>query len=155
MIAVGAYSPLMPEERGSDDSPKPIDPIRVGFGMRLAAARGLKPTQQEVADRLGVTKGTVSAWEKGRGLPDALRLRQLAKLYGVSADSLLWEDSLSPEAMQFAADFDHLTEAQRRTFKAVWTAFIAQAIQDTDVEDRMEITKTLKERADQLNRSEE
>lgn len=102
-------------------------------------------TQQEVADRLGVKKATVSAWEKGRGLPDALRLRQLAKLYSVSADSLLWEDALSPDAMQFAADFDHLTDAQRRTFRAVWTAFIAQAITDIDVEGRMEITKTLKQ----------
>lgn len=111
-----------------------IDPVRRGFGMRLQAARknarrsdgGVGFTQDEVAARFDVTKGTVSAWETGRGAPDAYVLRSLAKLYGVSADALLWEDSLSPDAMKIAAEFDHLPQAARDRWKILWLGFVAR-----------------------------
>lgn len=125
---------------------KPTDPVRVGLGMRLKSAREAKNyTQQMIAERFSVNKATVSAWETGRGIPDALTLRELAKVYDVSADSLLWEDSLSPEAMKFAADFDHLTDKQRRTFRTVWTAFVVDSFSDEEVELKMPLTKTEKE----------
>lgn len=101
-------------------------------------------TQDQVAERFDINKATVSAWETGRGVPDALRLRALAKLYDVSADSLLWEDSLSPDAMKFAADFDSLNETQKRTLYAIWEAYIRESATDAEVEDRMAVTKTLK-----------
>lgn len=65
---------------------------RKRFGARLQAAReAARLTQLQVASRFGVGKGTVSAWETGRGVPDAFVLRGLARLYGVSADSLLFD----------------------------------------------------------------
>jgi transcriptional regulator with XRE-family HTH domain len=100
--------------------------LRRDFGLRLKAARervGL--TQQAVAERFDVKKGTVSAWENGAGLPDALRLRQLAKLYNVSADALLWAESLTPDAMRIAAGYDDLTGAQKMKFDAMWVGFYA------------------------------
>lgn len=45
-----------------------------------------KITQQTIADRFGVTRGTVSNWELGRREPDLKTLEALAKFYGVSLD---------------------------------------------------------------------
>jgi transcriptional regulator with XRE-family HTH domain len=111
------------------------DTIREGFGLRLKAARERKGlTQQQVADAFSLKKATVSAWETGGGMPDALRLARLAKMYDVSADALLWDDALTNEAMQFAAQFDALTDQQQRTFRALWLAYFEQAKADKDVE---------------------
>lgn len=46
-------------------------------------------TQQEVADRLGISNRTLSAWEQGRSYPDILSLPALAEIYGVTADEIL------------------------------------------------------------------
>lgn len=122
-----------------------IDPIRRGLGLRLASARKDKKfTQDDVAVKFSVNKATVSAWETGRGVPDALTLRALAKLYGTSADALLWEDSLTPEAMQFAAEFDSLNEVQKRTLHAMWMAYIRESATDGEVEEKMQETKKFK-----------
>lgn len=117
-----------------DTGKEEIDQLRLGFGQRLQAARkhakrpdGLTGyTQEEVASRFGVNKATVSAWETGRGAPDAFVLRALARMYGVSSDALLWEDSLSPEAMEIAAEFDHLGDDQRRAWRLVWLGYVAR-----------------------------
>ena len=43
-------------------------------------------TQLELAYRLGVTPATVYNWERGRFEPTASKLRQVARLFGVSMD---------------------------------------------------------------------
>lgn len=138
MCEAWAYSGEMSDEAEKTS----VDPVRAGLGMRLASAReGKGLTQAQVAARFNLNKATVSAWEKGRGVPDAIRLRELAKFYDVSADSLLWEDSLSPEAMKFAVEFDSLNEVQKRTLHAMWMAYIRESASDSVVEDKMAITK--------------
>lgn len=112
--------------------------IRRGIGLRLMAARKEKGlTQEAVAQYFEVNKATVSAWEHGRGMPDAERLRSMAKLYKISVDALLYEDSLSSEAMQIGAQFDNLSDKQQKTFRAIWLAYFEQAMSDEDVEKRM------------------
>lgn len=121
----------------TDEQPETAtDPVRKGFGLRLKAAREAKGlTQQQVADLFDIKKGTVSAWETGGGVPDALRLRRLARIYGVSADAILWENSLTNDAMQFAAMFDSLTERQKGTLRTVLMAFVQEAATDSAVSD--------------------
>lgn len=59
-------------------------------GSYLAALRkDAGMTQQEVADRLGVSNKTISKWESGGGFPDITILPALAELYGVTADDIL------------------------------------------------------------------
>lgn len=129
-LSGGFYPPWMAAEDTSDD------PARKGLGLRLKAARETRGmTQQQVADQFAVKKGTVSAWETGGGIPDALRLRRLARLYQVSADALLWDDAPSLEAMQFAAAFDAMTESQRSTLRTIMMAFVNEAASDKRVED--------------------
>ena len=94
-----------------------------------------------MAGQLGITKAALSAWETGRNMPDALFLKRLAKLYQTSVDALLWENSLSNEAMQIAAQFDHLKPDDQRRLRSVWMAFVTSAATDAEVEARMPITK--------------
>lgn len=133
------YGARMSKKDPSDDTP---DPIRIGIGQRLKTARQQKGlTQLEVAEKFGINKATVSAWETGAGAPDALRLRRLARMYDVSADAILWDDSLTTEALRFAAQFDALTDKQQRAFRAMWLAYFEEAVSDEGVEQSMPITK--------------
>lgn len=105
------------------------------LGQRLAACREIKGWKQDFAAReIGVTKAALSAWETGRNMPDALFLKKIAKLYEVSVDSILWENPVSNEGMQFAAQFDSLTERQRSTLKTVLMAFVQEGVSDERVE---------------------
>ena len=45
-------------------------------------------TQEEVADRIGVTRQSVAKWESGETVPDLEKCRLLAELFGVSLDDL-------------------------------------------------------------------
>lgn len=49
-------------------------------------------TQQDVADRLLVSRKTISSWENSRSYPDIFMLVQISDLYHVSLDDLLRED---------------------------------------------------------------
>lgn len=60
------------------------------FSRRLRELRDWADmSQAEVADALGVTKSSVSLYERGVNLPDADVVAGLARLYNVSADYLL------------------------------------------------------------------
>lgn len=58
--------------------------------LSLRKARNM--SQEELADKLGVSRQAVSRWEVGSALPDASNILQLSKLFGVSADYLLNDD---------------------------------------------------------------
>lgn len=48
-----------------------------------------KLTQEEVAEKVGVSRQALAKWENGDTLPDIEKCTQLAELYGVSLDSLV------------------------------------------------------------------
>ena len=50
-------------------------------------------TQDEAAKALNITGAAICQWEKGKNLPDARKLPQIAKLYGCTVDDLLSEDN--------------------------------------------------------------
>lgn len=55
-------------------------------------------TQEEMANRLGVTAPAVNKWEKGSSLPDITLLAPIARLLGITVDTLLsFRDTLTPE----------------------------------------------------------
>ena len=63
-------------------------------------------SQEELAEKLNVSRQAVSRWEVGSSQPDASNLLQLSRLFGVSADYLLnddYEDSLNTPASGPAA----------------------------------------------------
>ena len=67
------------------------------IGEFLAILRKSKGyTQQDAADRLGVSNKTVSSWETGASSPDISMLPAIAELYGVTCDELLRGERISP-----------------------------------------------------------
>ena len=60
------------------------------FGEKLFALRRQAGySQEEMADRLEISRQAVSRWEMGTTLPDAQNLIRLSKIFGVSIDSML------------------------------------------------------------------
>ena len=53
----------------------------------LRKARGL--TQEQLAEKLFVSRTAVSKWETGRGMPGMDSLQQMAKFFGITLDELL------------------------------------------------------------------
>ena len=45
-------------------------------------------TQEDIAEKLGVTRQSVAKWENGDTIPDLDKCRVLAELFGVSLDDL-------------------------------------------------------------------
>ena len=78
--------------------------------IRLRKGRGL--SQEELAERLGVSRQAVSRWESGTALPDAGTLRQISRLFEVSADYLLDEEQESPKVPAAAPAKPHRTNGK-------------------------------------------
>lgn len=63
------------------------------IGTRIAGIRRERGiTQTELADKMSVTRQTVSRWETGGAVPDIEKVASLAKLLQVSCDYLLMDD---------------------------------------------------------------
>ncbi len=64
------------------------------MGIKIAEKRkDLGMTQTEFADRLHVTRQSVSRWEQGSVLPDIEKIGEIAEILGVSCDYLLRDDA--------------------------------------------------------------
>ena len=48
----------------------------------------LQMTQEDIAERVGVTRQSVAKWEAGESVPDIDKCKQLADIFGVSLDDL-------------------------------------------------------------------
>lgn len=53
----------------------------------------LQMTQEDIAEKLGVTRQSVAKWEAGESIPDLDKCKQLADIFGVSLDDLANYDS--------------------------------------------------------------
>ena len=53
-------------------------------------------SQEELADKLGVSRQAISKWESAQSVPDLNRILDMSRLFGVSTDILL-KDDLGPE----------------------------------------------------------
>ena len=75
------------------------------IGEKIARARRARGfTQEELADRLGVSRQAVSKWESDAALPETDKLVRLCRLLQVSCDALLLEEgTLAAPAAQPAA----------------------------------------------------
>lgn len=77
---------------------------------RLRKERGF--TQEQLAERLGVTYQAISKWENDAGMPDISQIVPLASIFGVSTDVLFGIDQTNEtgEAFKIVSDADHVME---------------------------------------------
>lgn len=62
----------------------------MNLGSHLFSARKNNGLSQEtVAEKLGVSRQTISKWETGETLPDIRQAKRLSVLYGLSLDELI------------------------------------------------------------------
>ena len=67
------------------------------IGRRIAENRKrLGMTQDQLAEKLGVTAQAVSKWENDQSCPDITMLPRLAEIFGISTDALLGRDTAQP-----------------------------------------------------------
>ena len=75
------------------------------IGERLAEVRkDHGDTQQTLADKVNVTKYTVSSWEQEKSEPNHEMLSQICRLYHVSSDYLLGLSDADPAYMRYKTD---------------------------------------------------
>jgi DNA-binding transcriptional regulator YiaG len=78
-----------------------LDTRKIEIGSRLRECReGAKLSLSDVAEELRVSKQAVAHWEGGTRRLDAERLGDLALLYGVSADYILFGTHMVPEDLK-------------------------------------------------------
>ena len=83
--------------------------------LKLARKRA-GMTQKEVAARAGITESTYCGYETGKRQPDALRIKQLARILDVTGDYLLGLEDIDviPPADDLTADELELLELYRQ-----------------------------------------
>ena len=76
----------------------------------LRKGRGF--TQEELAERLGVTYQAISKWENDSGMPDISQIVPLASIFDVSTDFLFGIDNTSEteEALKIVSSADSIQE---------------------------------------------
>lgn len=94
----------------------------MNLGENLFQARKKKGLSQEaVAEKLGVSRQTISKWETDETLPDIRQAKKLAVLYGLTLDELI----------EFDADVQEIQEVINKTTeetvnKVDWTKVWAE-----------------------------
>lgn len=98
------------------------------FGEKIQMYRKqLKMSQEELAQKLLVSRQTISLWEKDQTVPTIENLIRLREIFGVSVDAILGGDSekqndeiLPNETYQFKFSKDELNEIHRRQRKNIY-----------------------------------
>jgi transcriptional regulator with XRE-family HTH domain len=102
----------------------------MGFRERIRQAREAQGlTGEALGAQLGVSKATISHWEKGRYEPGIEQLRGLCNVLKVSADWLLERESLDlpPDAVDEARAYAALSPDNRRKWKLMRKAMFSPA----------------------------
>lgn len=74
-------------------------------GEKLKNARNeAELTQEQLAEKLGVSRQTISSWENERSYPDIVNLIELSDLYQLSLDELLKKEEKYIEELQEKTD---------------------------------------------------
>ena len=92
--------------------------------MTLRKQAGL--SQEQLADRLGVTRQSVSKWESGTAFPELVKLVTLSEMFGVSVDYLVkdyveepeQQRADSPDTARLEQKVDDLTRYVKGSFYA-------------------------------------
>lgn len=84
-------------------------------------------SQEELAEKMGVTRQSVSKWEGAQSVPDIDKILQLSRLFDVTTDYLLKEELENQEPAADSTAFSRsavpLTQPDRQTLRALTAAY--------------------------------
>lgn len=79
--------------------------MNLDIGTRLKEKRiEMKLTQEQLSEKLGVSRQTISSWENGRSYPDIISVVMLSDIYDISLDLLLKGDEKMMKYLQESTD---------------------------------------------------
>lgn len=81
-------------------------------------------SQEELADKLGVSRQSVSKWESAQAVPDMKKILQLSEIFGVSTDYLMKDEIETADRTEAAIVDDGLEETVRRVSMEEASAFL-------------------------------
>ncbi len=100
----------------------------MNLGERLLALRKAKGlSQEEVAEKLNVTRQTVSKWETDGSTPDFDKIVPLCNLYGITADELLTGAKSESKKEYDMKDNDNRLKKTKGIVLGIFMFFIAVA----------------------------
>ncbi|MBP5304118.1 MAG: helix-turn-helix transcriptional regulator [Clostridia bacterium] len=83
-------------------------------------------SQEELADKLGVSRQSVSKWEGAQAVPDMKKIVQMADIFGVTTDYLLKDDiEETPETISESVEYSAGQEKPTRVSMEQANAFLA------------------------------
>ncbi|MCC8357907.1 MAG: helix-turn-helix domain-containing protein, partial [Oscillospiraceae bacterium] len=94
---------------------------------KLRKQHGL--SQEALAEKMTVTRQTISKWELGQSMPDLDFVAQLSDIFSVSTDYLIKENFTEPEESPRRKEKRHLSaRAKQITLAAVSAAALTAAV---------------------------
>ncbi len=88
--------------------------------MKLKEFRKMKKlSQQQVADKIGINQKTYSNYENGQAEPSIEKLIKLARLFGVSVDTLIGNDADIVDLTTLDEDRKYVVQKVARELKDV------------------------------------
>ena len=95
---------------------------------RSTATPRVKLTQEQLAERLGVSFQAVSAWERGEYLPDTANLKKLAEVLGVSVSAILEDRPGTFRTKDAVYDWEHMKTFVKTSARAYGLADTLKAV---------------------------
>lgn len=90
---------------------------KVKIGQFIAKCRkDKKITQEQLAEKLNISKNAISKWERGLNLPDASIMQDLCKILGITLNELFIGERISDEQYKEIADNNLLNALENSAF---------------------------------------
>lgn len=98
--------------------------------QKLRKQQGL--SQEALAEKVTVTRQTISKWELGQSLPDLDFIAQLSEIFNVSSDYLIKDEMVEPDEPLYKKRSYRLSERGKRIIWVIVsaTALIAGCVPD-------------------------
>lgn len=94
--------------------------------QKLRKQQGL--SQEALAEKVTVTRQTISKWELGQSTPDLDFIAQLSDIFSVTSDYLIKEDMIEPDELPYKKRQYRLSEKGKRTILLLLSAAALVAI---------------------------
>ena len=78
--------------------------------LKLRKEKGL--SQEAFAEKLGVSRQSVSKWESSGALPDIDKIIAMSELFGVSTDYLLKDEMTEPAVQEEPVQYEPVTDEE-------------------------------------------